>query len=276
MCISQANASFGICLDISNDLFDASVDLTTKEGEGKAVGKDDETDVEVVPVSPVNVADPEIKEDDVRVKRVALVTKESPAERPGPFQAGAPTRMLSTTQKVLTSSSAFPSKVNPNPKANRRSLKNKSSQIRTVAPAVTTKVPPRLLERDLKKSASKVAEGPGKLEKPVKDGSGKKPNSGNKENVCKQLLNMSLKAKEVEEKKGENKKPLGTYKGLVVRNRTINAESEDDHPEDAVHSEVVVEKAFLVTRVTKKDNVAQPRNVTKGVLTKTSRPWKRV
>ena len=250
------------------------MDLTTKEGEGKAVGKDDETDVEVVPVSPVNVADPEIKEDDVRVKRVALVTKESPGERPGPFQAGAPTRMLSTTQKVLTSSSAFPSKVNP--KGNRRSLKNKSSQIRTDAPAVTTKLPPKLLERDLKKSASKVAEGPGKPEKPVKDGSGKKPNSGNKENVCKQLLNMSLKAKEVEEKKGENKKPLGTYKGLVVRNRTINAESEDDHPEDAVHSEVVVEKAFLVTRVTKKDNVAQPRNVTKGVLTKTSRPWKRV
>ena len=72
------------------------------------------------------------------------------------------------------------------------------------------------------------------------------------------------------------KEKLGTYKGLVVRNRTINAESDDDRQEDEESAEVVVEKAFVVTRVTMTDNVAQSRRATKGVLTKTSRPWKRV
>merc|ERR1719234_557527 len=139
---------------------------------------------------------------------------------------------------------------------------------------VPVKTASKLLERDLKKSASKVAEAPAKS---VKDGSGKKPNAGNKENVCQQLLNMSLKAKEVKGKENNGTK-LGTYKGLVVRNRTINAESDDDDQQEdkAKSEEVLVEKAFVVTRVTKKDNVAQSRRATKGVLTKTSRPWKRV
>jgi len=88
---------------------------------------------------------------------------------------------------------------------------------------------------------------------------------------------MSLKAKEGKGKENNGKQKLGTYKGLVVRNRTINAESDDeDLLKDKASEEVVVEKAFVVTRVTMKDNVAQSRRATKGVLTKTSRPWKRV
>merc|ERR1711934_1048235 len=143
---------------------------------------------------------------------------------------------------------------------------------KSAAPSVPVKATSKLLERDLKKSGSKVAE----EAQASKGGSGKKPKTGNKENVCQQLLNMSLKAKEGKGKEGNGKEKLGTYKGLVVRNRTINAESDDDRQEDEVSAaEVVVEKAFVVTRVTMTDNVAPSRRATKGVLTKTSRPWKR-
>ena len=37
----QANASFGICLDVSNELFEATVDLTVKENEGLGEKEDD-------------------------------------------------------------------------------------------------------------------------------------------------------------------------------------------------------------------------------------------
>jgi len=275
---SEANASFGICLDISNDLFDASVDLTVKEDEGTSVSRKGEEVQKVQPVDvrsvvqkKVGVLDP--KEDQIKVKRVALVRKGSSDGGEGPSKAGgAETKILSTTQKVLTSAPAFPSKqINSNPRDNQLIMKTKLA-----APTVPVKAASKLFERDLKKSAGKVSEATVQHEKSAKDGSGRKPNTaGNKENVCQQLLNMSLKAKEVKGKENNGKK-LGTYKGLVVRNRTINAESDDEYHEDEVQANVVVEKAFVVTRVTKKDNVAQSRRATKGVLTKTSRPWKRV
>ena len=199
---------------------------------------------------------PDTKEDQIKVKRVALARKGSSDREQGEPEAVAHNKILSATQKVLAASPAFP---------------------------VPVKVVPKLLERDLKKSAGKVSEAPAEPEKPAKDRSGKKTNTSNKENVCQQLLNMSLKAKKSQGKEHSGKK-LGTYKGLVVRNRTINAESEAEsdaehdaeHEEDEVQVKVVVEKAFVVTRVTKKDNVAQSQRATKGVLTKTSRPWKRV
>jgi len=273
---SEANASFGICLDVSNDLFDASVDLTVKDDEGTPVVRGDEVmqtvqPVEVEAVAPEKVLIPDAKEDQIKVKRVALVGKRSSDEGQGPAKTGH-TKILSTTQKVLTSSSALPPKVKSKPRENQQSMKGKA-----VAPAVPVKTASKFLERDLKKSASKVAEAPAKTVQPSRDGSGKKPNAGNKENVCQQLLNMSLKAKEVKGKESNGTK-LGTYKGLVVRNRTINAESDDDdQQEDKAQSEgVLVEKAFVVSSVTKKDNVAQSRRATKGLLTKTSRPWKRV
>ena len=183
-----------------------------------------------------------------------------------PSKPRAHTTILSTTQKVLTSSPVFPAK-------DRRV----NNQLKTKIP-VPAKAASKFLERDLKKSASKVAEeAPAEPERPAaKSGSGKKPNTGNKENVCQQLLNMSLQAKEGKGKESNVKEKLGTYKGLVVRNRTINAESDDDHQADEGSAEVVVEKAFVVTRVTMTDNVAPSRRATKGVLTKTSRPWKRV
>jgi len=267
---SQVNASFGICLDISNDLFDASVDLTVKEAEGTSVVREANEEMAKVQladaavVAPEKVvAAPDAKEDDIMVKRVALVGKGSSDGGQGPSKARAHTKILSATQKVLTSSPVFPAK-------DRR----EHHQLKTKIPI---KAASKFLERDLKKSASKIAQAaPAEPEKPAKSGSGKKPNTGNKENVCQQLLNMSLKAKEGKGKESNGKEKLGTYKGLVVRNRTINAESDDDHQEDAVSAEVVVEKAFVVTRVTMADNVAQPRRATKGVLTKTSRPWKRV
>merc|ERR1712192_63931 len=267
---SEANASFGICLDISNDLFDASVDLTVKEDEGTLVLGEDEQPQKDRPVDvPAKVLTPDSKEDQIKVKRVALVGKRNSDEGQVPSKAGVHTKILSTTQKVLTSSSALPPKLKSNPRENQQSMKGRA--------VVPVKAASKLLERDLKKSASKVAEAPAKTVKLVKDGSGKKPNAGNKENVCQQLLNMSLKAKEVKGKENNGTK-LGTYKGLVVRNRTINAESDDDdqQEEKAKSEEVLVEKAFVVTRVTKKDNVAQSRRATKGLLTKTSRPWKRV
>merc|ERR1712192_74551 len=269
---SEANASFGICLDISNDLFDASVDLTVKEDEGTLVLGEDEQPQKDRPVDvPAKVLTPDSKEDQIKVKRVALVGKRSSDEGKEPSKAGVHThtKILSTTQKVLTSSSALPPKLQSNPRGNQQSMKGRTN--------VPVKAASKLLERDLKKSASKVAEPAAKAVKSVKDGSGKKPNAGNKENVCQQLLNMSLKAKEVKGKEHGGTK-LGTYKGLIVRNRTINAESDDDDQQEnkAKSEEVLVEKAFVVTRVTKKDNVAQSRRATKGLLTKTSRPWKRV
>merc|ERR1719209_1287681 len=275
---SEANASFGICLDVSNDLFDASVDLTVKDDEGTLVVRGDEVmqtvrPVEVEAVASEKVLIPDAKEDQIKVKRVALVRKRSSDEGQGPARAGGHTKILSTTQKVLTSSSALPPKVKSNLRENQQYMRGKAG-----ATAIPVKTASKLLERDLKKSASKVAEAPAKTVQSAKDGSGKKPNAGNKENVCQQLLNMSLKAKKVKGKENNGTK-LGTYKGLVVRNRTINAESDDDdqQEEDKVQSEgVLVEKAFVVTRVTKKDNVAQSRRATKGLLTKTSRPWKRV
>jgi len=273
---SEANASFGICLDISNDLFDASVDLTVKEDEGTSVARKGEEVQKVQPVDVASVVQKKVgvldtKEDQIKVKRVALVRKGSSEGGEGPSKAGgAETKILSTTQKVLTSAPAFPSKINSNPRDNQLIMRTK-----VAAPTVPVKAVSKLFERDLKKSAGKVSEATVQHEKSAKDGSGRKPNTGNKENVCQQLLNMSLKAKEVKGKENNGKK-LGTYKGLVVRNRTINAESDDEHHEDEVQANVVVEKAFVVTRVTKKDNVAQSRRATKGVLTKTSRPWKRV
>jgi len=273
---SEANASFGICLDISNDLFDASVDLTVKEDEGTSVARKSEEMQKVQPVDVASVVQKKVglldtKQDQIKVRRVALVRKGSSDGGEGPSRAGeAETKILSTTQKVLTSSPAFPSKINSNRRDDQLIMKTK-----VAAPPLPVKVSSKLFERDLKKSAGKVPEAPVQHEKSAKDGSGRKPNTGNKENVCQQLLNMSLKAKEVKGKENNGKK-LGTYKGLVVRNRTINAESDDEHHEDEVQANVVVEKAFVVTRVTKKDNVAQSRRATKGVLTKTSRPWKRV
>jgi len=271
---SQANASFGICLDISNDLFDASVDLTVKEDrEAIEKGKSGEEMEKVASVSA-----PDAKEDDIKVKRVALVGKGSTDGVEGPSKAKAHTKILSTTRKVLTSSSTFPAR---DRRRENQQLKTKIAELKTqlAAPTVPVKTASKLLERDLKKSASKVTkEAPAEPERPpVKDGSGKKPKTGNKENVCQQLLNMSLKAKEGKGKENNGKQKLGTYKGLVVRNRTINAESDDeDLHKEKVSEEVVVEKAFVVMRVTMKDNVAQSRRATKGVLTKTSRPWKRV
>merc|ERR1712013_642052 len=133
-----------------------------------------------------------------------------------------------------------------------------------------------LLERDLKRSASKEAPPKASEAGESDNHSGKKPRSGNKENVCQQLLTMSLKANESKEKKNGEKKKLGTYKGLIVRNRTINAESDDDSPkEEAPSMNVVVEKAFLVTRVTKKDNVVKTNKVTRTLMSNTNRPWKR-
>ena len=269
------NASFGICLDISNDLFDASVDLTVKEDEKTSVVR--EASEEMPKVQPVDAAvvapekmtaAPGAKEDDIKVKRVALAGKGSSDGGQGIPKPRAHTKILSTTQKVLTSSPVFPAKD--------RRVNN--PQLKTKIP-VPAKAASKFLERDLKKSASKVAEAaPAEPERPAaKSGSGKKPNTGNKENVCQQLLNMSLQAKEGKGKESNGKEKLGTYKGLVVRNRTINAESDDDRQEDEVSAaEVVVEKAFVVTRVTMTDNVAPSRRATKGVLTKTSRPWKRV
>ena len=267
------NASFGICLDISNDLFDASVDLTVKEDEKTSVVR--EASEEMPKVQPVDAAvvapeemtaAPGAKEDHIKVKRVALAGKGSTDGGQMPSKPRAHTTILSTTQKVLTSSPVFPAKD--------RRVNN--PQLKTKIP-VPAKAASKFLERDLKKSASKVAEAASaEPERQAKGGSGKKPNTGNKENVCKQLLNMSLQAKEGKGKEGNGKEKLGTYKGLVVRNRTINAESDDDHQADEGSAEVVVEKAFVVTRVTMTDNVAQSRRATKGVLTKTSRPWKRV
>ena len=254
--ILQANASFGICLDVSNDLFDASIDLTVKEDEWTPVVRKGEEMQKVQSDAEKKVGVPDTKEDQIKVKRVALARKGSSDRGQGQPKAVAHNKILSATQKVLASSPAFP---------------------------VPVKVVPKLLERDLKKSAGKVFEAPAEPEKPAKDRSGKKTNTSNKENVCQQLLNMSLKAKKSQGKEHSGKK-LGTYKGLVVRNRTINAESDvesdaehdAEHEEDEVQVKVVVEKAFVVNRVTKKDNVAQSQRATKGVLTKTSRPWKRV
>jgi len=262
---SQVNASFGICLDISNDLFDASVDLTVKEDEETSVMREvGEVMSKVQPVAAsAKVAEFDAKEDQIKVKRVALAGKGTSDGGEGSSNARAHTKILSTTRKVLTSSPVFPAR----DRRNNQQLKTKSA-----APSVPVKATSKLLERDLKKSGSKVAE----EAQASKGGSGKKPKTGNKENVCQQLLNMSLKAKEGKGVGSNGKQKLGTYKGLVVRNRTINAESEDEHQEGEVSTEVVVEKAFVVTRVTMTDHVAQPRRATKGVLSKTSRPWKRV
>merc|ERR1719430_1161399 len=120
---SEANASFGICLDVSNDLFDASVDLTVKEDEGTPAVRGDEVmqtvrPVEVEAVASEKVLIPDAKEDQIKVKRVALVRKRSSDEGQGPARAGGHTKILSTTQKVLTSSSALSPKVKSNLREN--------------------------------------------------------------------------------------------------------------------------------------------------------------
>ena len=172
----QANASFGICLDISNDLFDASVDLTVK-GDNGATEKG-KSGAEMEKVAPVSV--PDANEDDIKVKRVALVGKGSSEGGEGPSMLKAHTKILSTTRKVLTSSSTFPAR---DRRRENHQLKNKIAELKTqlAAPTVPVKTASKLLERDLKKSASKVTEeSSAEPERPpAKDGSGKKPKTGN-------------------------------------------------------------------------------------------------
>ena len=313
----QANASFGICLDVSNELFEATVDLTVKENEGLGEKEDDKNQEDREDMTlkenermlcrrgderdtAATLAD---VKDNINVKRVVLarqssldVEELSRKEIQGSSQAGPDEeqsskdeahlkssgegqvatagKLLSTTQRLLSKP------LSPIPDLGIFLRKSHLPLLKTKADRVaTSKVPQKtntdLLERDLKRSASKEA--PPKASEAGKSDnhSGKKPRSG-KENVVQQLLNMSLKANESKEKKNGEKKKLGTYKGLIVRNRTINAESDDDSPkEEAPSMNVVVEKAFLVTRVTKKDNVVKTNKVTRTLMSNTNRPWKR-
>lgn len=317
----QANASFGICLDVSNELFEATVDLTVKENEGLGEKEDDKNQEDRVDLTlkenegmlcrrweerntAATLAD---VKDNINVKRVVLARQSSldveelsrkdvqgssqavPDEEQSPKdeaylkssgeeQVATHGKLLSTTQRLLSKP------LSPIPDLGIFLKKSHLPLLKTKADSVaTSKVPQKtntdLLERDLKRSASKEAP-PEALEAGKADKSdnhsGTKPRSGNKENVCQQLLNMRLKANESKEKKNGEKKKLGTYKGLIVRNRTINAESDDDSPkEEAPSMNVVVEKAFLVTRVTKKDNVVKTNKVTRTLMSNTNRPWKR-
>lgn len=318
---SEANASFGICLDVSNELFEATVDLTVKENEGLGEKEDDKNQEDRVDLTlkenegmlcrrwdernaAATLAD---VKDNINVKRVVLARQSSldveelsrkdvqgssqavPDEEQSPKdeaylkssgeeQVATHGKLLSTTQRLLSKP------LSPIPDLGIFLKKSHLPLLKTKADSVaTSKVPQKtntdLLERDLKRSASKEAP-PEALEAGKADKSdnhsGTKPRSGNKENVCQQLLNMRLKANESKEKKNGEKKKLGTYKGLIVRNRTINAESDDDSPkEEAPSMNVVVEKAFLVTRVTKKDNVVKTNKVTRTLMSNTNRPWKR-
>merc|ERR1719370_2192402 len=137
-------------------------------------------------------------------------------------------KLLSTTQRLLSKP------LSPIPDLGIFLRKSHLPLLKTKADRVaTSKVPQKtntdLLERDLKRSASKEASRKASEAGKSDNHSGKKPRS-DKENVVQQLLNMSLKANESKEKKNGEKKKLGTYKGLIVRNRTINAESDDDSP----------------------------------------------
>jgi len=315
---SEANASFGICLDVSNELFETTVDLTVKENEGLGEKEDDKNQENRVDLTlkenegmlcrrgderntAATLAD---VKDNINVKRVVLARQSSPdveelsrkeiqgSSQAGPDEEQSPKdeahlkssgeeqvathgKLLSTTQRLLSKP------LSPIPDLGIFLRKSHLPLLKTKADRVaTSKVPQKtntdLLERDLKRSASKEAPPKASEAGESDNHSGKKPRSGNKENVCQQLLTMSLKANESKEKKNGEKKKLGTYKGLIVRNRTINAESDDDSPkEEAPSMNVVVEKAFLVTRVTKKDNVVKTNKVTRTLMSNTNRPWKR-
>merc|ERR1712013_334796 len=300
---SEANASFGICLDVSNELFETTVDLTVKENEGLGEKEDDKNQENRVDLTlkenegmlcrrgderntAATLAD---VKDNISVKRVVLARQSSPdveelsrKEIQGSSQAGPDEEQVATHGKLLSTTQRLLSKpLSPIPDLGIFLRKSHLPLLKTKADRVaTSKVPQKtntdLLERDLKRSASKEAPPKASEAGESDNHSGKKPRSGNKENVCQQLLTMSLKANESKEKKNGEKKKLGTYKGLIVRNRTINAESDDDSPkEEAPSMNVVVEKAFLVTRVTKKDNVVKTNKVTRTLMSNTNRPWKR-
>ena len=314
----QANASFGICLDVSNELFEATVDLTVKENEGLGEKEDDKNQEDRVNFTlkenegmlcrrgderntAATLAD---VKDNINVKRVVLARQSSldveelsrkeiqGSSQAGPDEEQSPKdeahlkssgeeqvathgKLLSTTQRLLSKP------LSPIPDLGIFLRKSHLPLLTTKADHVATskvlqKSNTDLLERDLKRSASREAPPKASEAGESDNHSGKKPRSGNKENVVQQLLNMSLKANESKEKKNGEKKKLGTYKGLIVRNRTINAESDDDSPkEEAPSMNVVVEKAFLVTRVTKKDNVVKTNKVTRTLMSNTNRPWKR-
>merc|ERR1712013_453090 len=89
---SEANASFGICLDVSNELFETTVDLTVKENEGLGEKEDDKNQENRVDLTlkenegmlcrrgderntAATLAD---VKDNINVKRVVLARQSSP------------------------------------------------------------------------------------------------------------------------------------------------------------------------------------------------------